>query len=254
MKTMISKTLGAFLPLSLFALLLLTACSSDDDDSNFTFTSASEAPQWKVDFSGDLKQPEWVSADQSQYENAMYVLVKLQDELVPYSTDDDLMAAFIEGECRSIVAHRSVHADGGIYFALKIMGNNTVKEEFNLYYYSGGLHQLFAINGKEMFVADKVYGIEEDFVPNFTMLCNKYPFISSLDTGELMLPVETTDGDLIGAFVGDECRGVCKPGDYMTLYAYQPVEEADLRFYSAKQKRIYTFKEKVTINNKTAEQ
>ena len=247
MNTTISKTLWSLLPLSLFTLLLFTACSSDDDDSQYTSTSVSEAPQWMVDFSGDMEPPEWNSADQSQYENAMYILVKLQDELVPYSTDGDLMAAFIDGQSRSIVAHRSVHADGSIYFALKIMGNSTISESFATYYYSGGLRQMFAINGEELFIADKVFGVYEDFVPNFTMSCNKYPVTSSIDTSLLTLPTEGSDGDLIGAFVGEECRGVCALGDFLTLYAYQAGEQAELRYYSSKQKRIYTFNEKVQI-------
>ena len=237
---------------SLVAAIVLTtvACSSDSssDEVNYTFVSKTEKPNWQVDLSGNEALPTW--QDPAQSENYMYLTVKLQDELVPYSTNDDRMATFRDDECCSIVSHPSKHDDGSIYFVLKIHGNTTKIDLLTLKYYSGGLHQIFSMNREIPFIADYSFGGDEyDLIPPLITGCKKYPVYTEYDTAKLQLPAEATDDDLIGAFVGSECRGVCKPGNTLTILGLLDGEQAELRYYNAAKGGIYTFKEKVQISN-----
>lgn len=233
------------------AIALTTiACSSDsssEEEGGSTFVLKAGKPQWQVDMSGNEPLPTW--QDPPQSESYMYLIVKLQDELVPYSTDDDRMATFRGDECCSIVSHRSVHNNGSIYFILKIHGNATKEDLLTLKYYNGGLKQLFELNREIPFIADLSYGDVTDFVPPLTTGCKKYPYYTYFATDELSLPAETTDDDLIGAFIGGECRGVCKPGEVLTVLGLQNGETAELRFYSAAKGGVYNLKQTVTIKD-----
>lgn len=238
------------------ALLAITmaSCSSDDNNivnTNYTVITATEQPNWQVDmFSNDML-PIWSDADPTQFENSMFVLIKLQPELVPFSTDDDRMACFINNECRSIVAYRDIHeGDGSIYFALKVLGNAEDREIlFEMRYYSGGLHQIFSLTRTGAFVAEQTYGINEDFVPPILLGSTKYPVQMYLSTDLTGLPFEATEMDRVAAFVGEECRGVCAPLELMTVFGYQEGEQVEIRYYSAKMNAIYTFTQKVPLHS-----
>jgi len=86
----------------LMAVLTLGwGCSSDNDDSstsgNATFTAATTAPDWSVNMKSNDAAPEWVAPDPSKFESSMFTQVKLQDELVPYTTENDRMTVFTSG-------------------------------------------------------------------------------------------------------------------------------------------------------------
>ena len=218
----------------------------DPDKKDYTFVESAR-PDWQVDLTGNQAQPTWEDADQSQFENSMFVLVQLQDELVPYSTNDDLMALFQNEVCYSIVSHRSVHQDGTIYFALKIMGGASEKLPMSLKYYSGGLHQIFHLDGFLNFATERTYGVNEKFEPPFITGGSKYPYHSTLDTGSMTFPSDTSSDDLVGAFVSGECRGVCKVGEKLTVFGKDTGEKAEIRYYSAKSQGIYTFNEQFGV-------
>ena len=238
------------------ALLAITmaSCSSDDNNivnTNYTVITATERPNWQVDmFSNDML-PIWSDADPTQFENSMFVLIKLQPELVPFSTDDDRMACFINNECRSIVAYRDIHeGDGSIYFALKILGNSEDRDvTFELRYYNGALHQIFSLSGSGAFMAEQTYGINEDFVPPILYGSSKYPVKMKFTVNLKELPFEASENDMIGAFVGEECRGACKLGKEFVIYGLQEGELAEIRYYSDKFKTIYKLLQKVPISN-----
>ena len=241
---------------------LLCACATDDADSTdnsntstaYTSAPAEGRPMWQVDMYSNEAQPNWADPDMTQFENSMFVLVKLQDELVPFSTDDDRMASFIDGQCRSVVAQRSVHdTDGSVYFALKILGNAIDRDvSMEARYYSGGLHQHFALRGVVDFIAELTYGVDFDYIPDFLQGCTKYPVKMSILVNPENLPAEPSDGDLIGAFIGGECRGVCTTNKPLTVYGYQNGEQVELRYYSDSTKTIYTLKEKIALNGEVS--
>ena len=73
------------------------------------------------------------------------MMLKLQQELVPFSTDDDVIAVFVDGECRT-VSPRQLTDDGDVYFVLNVRGSVSEEaSEFRISYYSGALHQIFTL-------------------------------------------------------------------------------------------------------------
>lgn len=92
----------------LLAGLLLGACSSSDDNNttNITYTevSPSEAPLWQIDWSNNQERPDWKAPDVSDYENWTILKVKIEQALIPFVSEGDLMALFVNGEMRGLAS------------------------------------------------------------------------------------------------------------------------------------------------------
>lgn len=244
--------------IAIAALTLAWGCSSDDDDekkdnepvyANSTFMSYDQIPLWEVDQSADQQRPQWTSPDPSRFENKMIVLVRLQNELVPYSTDDDMMAVLVDNECRAL-SIRSGN-DEKVFFVLNVHGNaDDVSEKFQLCYYSGGLKQLFVLNApKNTYLNERTVGIDSDFSPDFTDGSSKYPVKTMLTVYPGLLnnrPV-SSEHDLVGVFVNGECRGIGLPGQAFTAFAYNKDEQAELRYFSWLVQGIFTTNKKITL-------
>ncbi len=177
----------------------------------------------------------------------MIIMVKLQDELVPYSTDEDIMSVFINNECRAISRPDGEGKD--IYFILNIHGNDIDREVlFTLNYYCASLKQLFTVSEEGRYKAEKNYGTDKDYIVPILKGSTKYPVQTQLQVGLPELkPFETSPNDLIAAFVGNECRGVCKPGETLTVYSPQAGESVQLRYYSEQMKGIYTSPQNIQV-------
>lgn len=244
------------------ALTLVWGCSSDSSDGgnynlNYSFTTTTARPDWAIDWYNNEPAPNWEEPDQNLYEHSMYFIIALSDNLAPYSTEDDLMAVFINDECRSVAKASPLVFDDWkkIYFIHKVRGNDTDKEVyFTLKYYSGGLKHTFVLDGTNQYVPDVIFGLEEDFELNLMAGSTKYPCQMLIDpvlTG--FLPFTPSPDDLIAVFVGDECRGVApavveeEEASSMVVYGRHDGEEATLKYYSAEKQAIYTFNEKLTI-------
>lgn len=233
------------------ALTLVWGCTSDDStdvtqQNKASFTSVAEAPAWNVDFSYNQAKPEWTPIDHSEFEGSMVIVIKLQAELSPYSTDDDLMAVFIDGVCHT-VAPRNINVTSSateVYFVLNIYGTptNENKTEFRLSYYSGGLHQTFTLTqSNTIFLNEFTVGTDTDFEPVLTYGSSKYPVISILDvTLPSNPPFIISNDDIVAAFVGNECRGKAKPNTPLPVYLYNEDEVVTVRYYSSEKKGIYT--------------
>lgn len=230
----------------LMAALALMGCSSGDDENMtnlYQFAATAERPAWGVDLTGSDAAPSWTAPDPAKFESSMFIMVKLQDELVPYSTDEDLMTVFIDGECRALPAVRNIDQSGNVYFVLKIRGNSTDRDVlFALSYYCAALHQMFTLRGQETFATEVTYGYDEDFVPPLLMGCSKYPVQNSLT---VKLPTENipfvaNEGDCVAAFSGNVCRGTGGVGQPFTIFRTTADETLQLRYYSTQQGGIYT--------------
>lgn len=235
----------------LLLTFILTACSSDDENANgsgATFMTA-QAPVWKVDMYSDQEKPQWTPPTPRLYENKMILMLRLQEELVPYSTDDDLMAVFIGDECRAISQRSGDY--NMIYFVLNIYGNTTGEpEQFAVCYYSGGLHQKFWLRGENMFLNEMNLGTESDIVFNFLSGTTKYALQTVLAVNPKSREGVAIDkeNDLVGVFVGDECRGKGSPGESFIIYHQQEGEQAQLRYYSNSKGGIFTRTEPVILD------
>ena len=230
------------------ALTLVWGCSSDNDnDASSTFV-ASESPNWKIDWTSNDAPPSWIAPDPSLFESSMFIMVKLQDELVPYSTDADIMSVLINGECRAISKPAGDGKD--IYFINHIYGNSTDHlAPFTVNYYCASLKQLFTLSREETYQAWKNYGTETDFILPLLTGSTKYPVQTQLIVGiPEQKPIEISPNDLMAAFVGNECRGLSKPGESLTIYSPQAGETVQLRYYSDQKKGYYISPKNIQVS------
>ena len=110
----------------LAVLTMLWGCSSDSDDGDKLEGSSfapAEKPSWIVDMMANDPVPAWISPDPSKYESSMFVMVCLEDQLAPYTSDDDLMTVLIGDECHAKPAPLHKDDSGKCYFVLKIDGS-----------------------------------------------------------------------------------------------------------------------------------
>ena len=238
-------------------------CSTDTDEqtgtenglantmppsAGYTFEHA-DRPAWGVDLTGNDAAPDWGNFSMSLYENSMYVLVTLQDELAAHATEADRMAVFIGGERRTQLAVPNFYDDGAVRYVLRIYGNSTDRNvRFDLQYYCTALKQLFSIGTEEKFVPEFTYGNIKDFVPPLLKGCKKFPVQNKLTVNlSDQLPFTPDGNDLVAVFVGSECRGTGSVGKPFTVFRSSDEESLQLRYYSAQQGGIYSLKQSVTI-------
>ena len=106
-------------------------CSSDNDD-----TRPTGIPE------GSDARPTWTGPDYDLYEQTMIVDVLLQDTLVQYASEQDLLCATINDEVRGVATAQQ--EDGQWLFPL-IVGSNETGVMVKLSYYCDKLHRIFTI-------------------------------------------------------------------------------------------------------------
>ena len=249
----------------LLAGLLLGACSSSDDDNNvndpknaaYTETTVTEAPAWQIDWSNNQERPNWTEPDGSLYANWTILKVQIEDALKAYASDGDLMALFVNGEIRAL-AKPAVSVGGGTAtgkFLMKAYGNETGSETVNmsLQYYSSTLKHLFTLTDNITLDADETTGIDEAFVPEFTLGSAKYPVQKTVDVEPLLTKVGLTpvSGIMVAAFVGEECRGTVSLASsgstQLLIFGRNAGESLTLKYYDAAAGKLYTIPNAVKL-------
>lgn len=242
----------------LLAGLAMGACDSDDDSNSskgFTLENTTMAPTWQMDWSFNQEAPQWQEPQSQSYENWVVILVKIEPELQEYTSKDDLMALFVDDELRGLSSPAvSVDDSNSGYnsYLMKVFGNETDKEwmDVTLKYYNSRLKHVFSRSASFLYKVDQVIGVDEDLVPNFTLGPAKYPVVMSLslDTTPLAdADLVISNNDMVGAFVGGECRGVAHANGRMVVYGRKEGEKVTLKYYEAVNHRVYTFNDAVTI-------
>jgi hypothetical protein len=239
--------------LVLLSSLILGACSSnDDDDANAVYSEeVSQAPEWQIDWSNDQERPDWTEPDGSLYENWTILMVQMEEALQPYVSEDDMMAIFINGELRGLASPATtVDGDqtGTAMFLMKAYGNESSKERVNisLQYYSQQLKHLFTLSDNLSLDSDVTTGTDEDYIPQFTFGSAKYPVVKTVNVETLLTAAGVTPatGDMVGAFIGDECRGkVTLSASGITIldiYGRSAGESVTLKYYDATTERLFT--------------
>ena len=236
----------------LFGMLvaLVCACSKDDDNNvndpkqaAYTETSQSEAPAWQIDWTNNQERPNWTEPDASLYENWTILKVQLEDVLKAYASDGDLMALFVNGEIRAL-AKPAVNVGGGTAtgkFLMKAYGNETGSETVNmsLQYYSSTLKHLFTLTDNITLDSDETTGIDEAFIPEFTLGSAKYPVMKVVGVEPLLNKVGLTPviGNTVAAFVGEECRGTVSlstsGNTQLLIFGRNAGESLTLKYYDA---------------------
>lgn len=231
---------------------IMWGCSKDSDEREpeYTFT-ASGQPSWQVDWTWHDEAPGWQNPDPSKYESRMYVILKLNDEYVPYSTDQDRIALFLGNECRG-VSGRNVD-NNGIYFPIIVSGDNgTTEGKMEIRFYCAKMKQIFIMPGFHSFVPSYTIGDDSDQSFPFGNGSPKYPKFNSVTVqvqGDV--PFTVQDQDMIGVFVNGECRGTGKIGQEFTVWKQQDEETCQICYYSSANAGIYTLKTPVTLTDET---
>ena len=266
------KKYSIFNIILLAALTFMWGCGSDDEDPDspeppepkegLTWLKTEGTPDWKIDWTGDDAAPNWTEPDPGKYETWMILMVRLEPELAKYSTEEDLMAAFIGDELRALSRPSVVKGDanGEVAFILKVYGNEVSDKAYQmrLSYYSSQLHRLFTLTGNQTFIAEFVYGDSEPYMPSLLAACDKYPQQLSLT---FQLPMKAQEvvhpaaGDIVAAMVGNECRGLVSIGQELFAVPYSLTvygregETANLYYYNASEKAVWIMNESIKISN-----
>ena len=249
----------------LLASLVLGACSSSDDDNNvndpknaaYTETTVTEAPAWQIDWSNNQERPNWTEPDGSLYANWTILKVQIEDALKAYASDGDLMALFVNGEIRAL-AKPAVNVGGGTAtgkFLMKAYGNETGSETVNmsLQYYSQTLKHLFTLTDNITLDSDETTGIDEAFIPEFTLGSAKYPVMKVVGVEPLLNKVGLTpvSGNMVAAFVGEECRGTVSlstsGNTQLLIFGRNAGESLTLKYYDAAAGKLYTIPNAVKL-------
>ncbi|MBP5508583.1 MAG: hypothetical protein J6Y23_12200 [Prevotella sp.] len=246
----------------LAALTLMWGCSSSDDNNDddvtpaqtaLRWTKTQGAPNWEIDWSGNDSPPQWTAPSPEKYETWMILMVTLQPELVPYCTDDDLMAAFIDNELRALTGPGVKVGTNTkkVSFILKIMGNETadVKVNMTLKYYCSKLKQTFTITGNELFLPEQVYGVDQDYIPNLLKGCPRYPVqmqLSLLFPQPMPKELQPNAADIIAVMVGSDCRAMTTVGENLLaspvnlmVSAKQEGEKGTIYYFSARENAVW---------------
>lgn len=240
-----------YIPLfALFLVAVVSSCISDGDDDNgdsvTTFTSVSTVPEWLSDWLDAMEfndaKPDWKLDNLSDYESFTVLVVRLEDVLITRSTNDDVMAVFVDGECRA-VSPRNVTSDG-VFFVLNVRGSSASdsQSEYRLSYYSGGLHHVFTLNETGGYIInEKILGADSDFSLPLTLGNGKFEAITDCIVAVPDdVPFTITEGDMVAAFIGNECRGLGKPNESFLIYSNNYNEQVQFRYYSAAKGGFYS--------------
>ena len=251
------------------ALTILWGCSSSDDGSdspepqpqqpqpqeeNSLFT-ASEYPDWAVNWKWFEATPNWEVADRSQYADpcSMQLRVVLDEGLASYSTDADKMAVFIGGTCRALSKRNVLEQDGKVVFLMNIWADRQeIGSTMELRYFSAQLTQTFKNKKLPTFEAEPLK--DYSLVQEIGMGSSKYPYTTKLSVVlPSELPFKAHSGDCVFVFVKDECRGVFKTSTENAfsgyVFSHNEGETAEIRYYSVNKQGYYTIKESLTLNN-----
>lgn len=252
-----------YLVVALLASLVLGACSHSDNDNGsesapYTETMVSEAPVWQIDWNYNQERPDWQKPDGSLYQNWTTMMVQIEDALKPYVSEGDLMALFVNGELRGL-ASPSVAVGGSqtgsTRFLMKAYGNETGTETVNasLQYYSQTLKHLFTLSDRITLDPDESTGIDDDYVPQFTLGSAKYPVLKTVNVEPLLTKagLTPTQGSQVGAFVSHECRGTAtltaSGTTSIVIYGRSAGESLTLKYYDAAKGVLYTIPDAVKL-------
>lgn len=250
-----------YLAVALLASLVLGACSSDDDNDGknvlYTETVVSEAPVWQIDWNYNQECPDWQKPDGSLYQNWTTIMVQIEDALKPYVSEDDLMALFINGELRGLAkpaVSLSGEQTGNTKFLMKAYGNESDSEtlDASLQYYSHTLKHLFTLSDRIVLDSDESTGIDDDYVPLFTLGPAKYPVLNTVNVEPMLTKVGITpETGTVAVFAGDECRGTAvlqaSGTTLMVIYGRSAGESLTLKYYDAVKGVLYTIPDAVKL-------
>ena len=184
-------------------------------------------------------------------------MVRIEEALQPYVTDDDLMALFVNDELRGMASPAVAKGDsqtGSTKFVMKVYGNESGTETVNmsLRYYNAKLRHMFTLSDTFTLSSDETTGTDEDYIPPFTLGSEKYPLQKTVDVANILtaLNIEIGSG-MIAAFVGSECRGVAPVEAFgssqLIIHGRKSGEKIMLEYYDEVTQKLYTITDAVKM-------
>ena len=215
------------------------------------------APGWRADFTGNASVPSWTDPDKSVYPMSMTAVVRLSPVLETLAADGDMMAAFIDGECRGVA--KKVMNDGVRLFFLHVKAPSSESGDVEFRYYSAAAKRVYVSVASDVkYEVDKIYGTAEN--PAFPDFEQSGPFPvptkAWVKVDKAQLPFTVAAGDELQAFVGDECRGikhVASEADMTYLYdvlGRAEGEQVTYRYYSAEKKQVFVSEQSFVIGKR----
>ena len=122
------------------------------------FVSCEEEPVYNT-----YENPHWAVESYEGLSESCTIVMQLPDNLLPYQSEEDVVGAFIDGECRGV----SIQQNGLFYII--VSGAADEVANISLQYYNVPLKYLYQVNEEIPFeVNGRIGTTDEPFVPTFT--------------------------------------------------------------------------------------
>lgn len=232
----------------MLALGLNIACSSDNDNGSDNGGGGNNKPlpfgdtAWAINFQlpeGDIEGcPNWQETNFFDFENTMTAIICFDTAMDGLISDDDRMAAIIDGEVRDI-GYIVTYRQQPVFMLLIPFESDDDKVE--LQYYNAKTNQTYIMTDA-FSVWDDTVGSEETNLFYLELIPKTYLVLTLPDD----LPFMPSPDDEMGIFCGDECCGLPVAIDRKNWEgdAYMLPQltgtKAHVRYYSAEKGVIYT--------------
>jgi len=193
--------------------------------------------------------PDWLVRP-SDFEYQFMITAELRDSELSAS-DCDLLGAFVGDELRGVTAPRNT-PQGVLYF-LQVWSNQSSGETVKFRYYDSETGETSPISGYVEFIANESCGTITDpcSLEDERSFCNvnpsDYEFNGRITAKVLRGQEEMgSEGDILAAFAGDECRGKASPDDipnygsifFLQVWSNTSGEIISYKYYDSSEKRI----------------
>lgn len=122
------------------------------------FVSCEEEPVYNT-----YENPHWAVESYEGLSESCTIVMQLPDNLLPYQSEEDVVGAFINGECRGV----SIQQNGLFYII--VSGAADEVANISLQYYNVPLKYLYQVNEEIPFeVNGRIGTTDEPFVPTFS--------------------------------------------------------------------------------------
>lgn len=216
------------------------------------------SPEWILDLKENDAIPDWQAPDQHLYPGSMTAIIRLTPYLEKHLALNDKMAAMIGDKCHGVAQPMVI--DGVNYFYIQIKAASDEQGDVIFKYYSNKNNKLYTSAEKVPYRIDKIYGTSQaPAYPDFES-SGRYPVFMNvfLQPDMQTIPFEVQPGDMIAAFVGNECRGSVTLNSInynnkifnIEIRGKETGESVTLKYYSNAKKMIYQLDEQFKIAHK----
>lgn len=249
-------------------LTMLWGCSSSDDDDNngggnndggIHGVKVETAPNWTFvpgDIEGDIQgKPDWQEVDFYDFDNNMTAIVFVPPVFGTMLTENDRMAAIINGEVRCVCAPVPYYLpdanDSPLLCFMLYIPFESNEDGVDLQYYCAQTNQTY-IETNAFSVDDDTVGDHDLFFFFLRPMMARYVVLPS------GLPFTPTENDEMAVFMGEECCGTAQyledpnPQKFWIIEAYdmnRRNEKVYVRYYSDETKSIYESEPLMEIAN-----